>query len=66
MRMSDAFRKGIDWVNALSPQVYILYGHTMCDLEMIRKYQPRCADLLTPMEQPGLYPLSSSKFYRLA
>ena len=65
MAECPAVKRGADWVNKIGPNVYLLYGHKQCDVDMLQKMQQGCKRLLET-EKVGVYPLSSNKWLRLA
>ena len=67
LQESRDFRKGVDWVNQLGVAfVCLLYGHKECKVEKLKHFQPQCDARLFGLEVPGVFPLASSKFLRLA
>ena len=68
MRTHLGFKKGIDWVNQMGPNVFLLYGHSQCDREVLNQSVrgAHSQHIIASMDRPGLYPLKSSKWLRLA
>jgi hypothetical protein len=66
MKESAAARRGVDWVNKIGENIYILYGHKQCDADMLQQHQKGGCKRLLQTENVGVYPLQSCKFLRLA
>ena len=68
MKLHLEFKLGIDWVNQMGPNVYLLFGHSKCDQTMlIRSVRgEKSQEIIASMDRPGLYPLKSNKWLRLA
>ena len=69
MTTSLAVRRGVDWVNQIAPETYLMYGHQRCDIAELQAYHPDCqmfSKMISKSEHPGIYPLQSSKWLRLA
>ena len=67
MKSHQQLQQGTDWVNELSNNVYLLYGHSKCDCTLLNLTvtDAKSRRIIEPMAVPGLYPLDSSTWLRL-
>ena len=69
LKNNENLRKAIDWVNMIGPDTYIFCGHYECNkyqLVLSQVLNPHLCEAVATMTAPGIYPLKSNMFYRLA
>ena len=69
MEASFAIKRGADWVSEIGPETFLLYGHQRCEIAELQRYQPAermFTEMIANGKHPGIYPLQSSKWLRLA